>query len=145
MSLFQTLSNAGGAIQEFHDDLTQNGKDIVTAILHCLNNRALPHKITSAAMRVRIGISAVILFGFFSHEGDVYKKLEAQAGFSFIRYLNIGCRSLHMTPQKTKTKKGEMVVVVVVAFPRLRGFGGNVQPFIPRLRFSFKWRLARTH
>ena len=35
---------------------------------------------------------------------------------------------------------------VMAAFPRLRGFGQNDRPFIPRLRFFFfflKWRLAR--
>ena len=31
-------------------------------------------------------------------------------------------------------------------FPRLQGFGENVQPFIPHLHFFFlKWRLACIH
>ena len=43
-----------------------------------------------------------------------------------------------------------VVVVVVVAFPRLRGLWENVRQVIPRLRFFFfffflKWRLARAH
>ncbi|XP_070194790.1 uncharacterized protein [Littorina saxatilis] len=48
--VLKTLGNAGGAIQEFHDDANKKGKDLVTALLHCVNNPALTHKITNAAL-----------------------------------------------------------------------------------------------
>ena len=70
--VFQSLGNAGGAIQEFHDELAQKGKDIVTAVNHCLNNPALPHKITSAAMMVRACFIAVLLL-YLSHVGSMEK------------------------------------------------------------------------
>ena len=42
-----------------------------------------------------------------------------------------------------------MIIPLVVAFPRLRGFGENVRLLIPRLHFflSFflKWKIARAH
>nr|KAG5702175.1 hypothetical protein BaRGS_033887 [Batillaria attramentaria] len=48
----KTLANAGGAIQEYHDDVTVNGKDLVPAILNCVENSALPLKISQAAILV---------------------------------------------------------------------------------------------
>ena len=40
-----------------------------------------------------------------------------------------------------------VVVVMVLAFPRVQGFGKNVRQFIPRqvFFFFFKRRLARAH
>ena len=70
--VFQSLGNAGGAIQEFHDELAQKGKDIVAAVTHCLNNPALPHKITSAAITVRARFIAVLL-SWVSHVGSMEK------------------------------------------------------------------------
>ena len=76
---------------------------------------------------------------------------------------------VHQVRPKTKTKKpaahtneipqkdmlnyngegggGRYTEYMVVAFPRLRGYGENSRPFIPGLHFFFslKWRLACVH
>lgn len=48
----KALGNAGGAIQEFHDDTPARGKEIVPAVLQCLDNKELPSKVTNAAAMV---------------------------------------------------------------------------------------------